>query len=140
MKRKPLLVAVIAMLSFGLVGCSKSEGTPVYPVTGKLVGADGKGIPHATVIFHPTNGDASSPKPRATTATDGTFSLTSHNTGDGAPAGNYRVTVELWLNSGKGDDAPTNRLPQKYAKPDESGFTATVNTSPTELQPFVIKR
>jgi len=50
------------------------------------------------------------------------------------------VTVEQWLAGPRADDPPANRLPPKYANPDQSGFTATVGNGPTDLQPFVVKR
>jgi predicted small lipoprotein YifL len=124
---------LLAALAAG-AGCGKS-GPTLYPVTGKVIGADGKPLEHATVVFHPVGAaNADALRPRGKVGADGTFTLTSHTTGDGAPAGDYRVTVELWL-AGKGDEPPANRLPVRYAKPDLSGLKATVNAGPTELTP-----
>jgi hypothetical protein len=78
-------------------------------------------------------------KPRGKVGADGKFALTTYDGNDGAPAGEYKVTVELWLSSGRDDAAPTNRLPIRYANPDTSGLTATVNAGATELQPFALK-
>ncbi|AMV26390.1 hypothetical protein VT84_18475 [Gemmata sp. SH-PL17] len=123
-----------------LTGCGQ-KGPVLYPVTGKVTTPDGKSLEHATVVFHPVDSsDPSAVKPRGKVGADGSFTLTSHTAGDGAVAGEYRVTVELWLSSGKGDDPPVNRLSDKYAKPDSSGLKATVNAGPTELTPFTVKR
>lgn len=126
------------LLCLASVGCG-SKGPVLYPVTGKVVGHDGKPLERATVVFHPVGGAADAPKPRGTVGADGSFVLTTTTTGDGAPPGEYRVTVELWA-SGKGDDPPTNRLPTKYASQEKSGFTAKVGDGPTELKPFVLHR
>ena len=73
------------------------------------------------------------------TGPDGTFTLTTYDAADGAPAGEYRVTVELWRSTGRGDEGPTNRLNPKYARPESSGLTATVSAGPTDLKPITLK-
>ncbi len=130
--------AFALFVASAVLGCG-AKGPDLFPTTGKVTTADGKPLEHATVIFHPVGG-GDGPKPRAKTGADGTFALTTLTTGDGAPAGEYRVTVELWLASAKSEEPPTNRLPVKYAKPDTSGLTATVNPGRTEVTPFVVKR
>lgn len=89
----------------------------------------GQPIADAQVVFH-------GPDPRtgrlrrvadALTDSDGRFALSTYTANDGAPAGDYRVTV-IWTS------APTdfnnryrpNRLPPRYADPNLSGLTATV--------------
>lgn len=138
--RRAALVAALIVPLFALVGCG-SKGPTLYPVKGKVVGADGKPLEHATVVFHPVAAtDPNLSKPRAKVAADGSFSLSTVGTDDGAPPGEYKVTVEQWLAGPRSDDPPANRLPTKYASPDQSGLTATVGSGPTELQPFVVKR
>lgn len=137
-----LFLASCALTGLGLASCGKGDGRkPTFPVNGKVVLPDGKPAQHATVVFHPV-GEAGPDvvKPRGKVASDGTFKLTTYDGDDGAPAGEYQVTVELWLSNGKGDESPTNRLPIKYAQPDKSGLVATVNAGPTELKAFELKR
>lgn len=136
--RRRRVALLLVFVPLALAGCGQ-HGPALYPVTGKVVGADGKPLEHATVVFHPVAGDAgpNAVKPRGKVGADGAFTLTTHTAGDGAPAGEYRVTVELWL-GGKGDEPPANRLPQKFAKPDQSGLKATVGAGPTELTPFIV--
>ncbi|MBM3980085.1 MAG: hypothetical protein FJ304_07335 [Planctomycetes bacterium] len=137
--RRALVASAVVLSLVALAGCGQ-KGPALVPVTGKVTTADGKPLERATVVFHPVGAaDANGVKPRGTVGADGTFTLTSHTTGDGAPAGEYRVTVELWT-AGKGDDPPTSRLPAKFANPEKSGLTATVGTAPTELKPFVLPR
>jgi hypothetical protein len=111
---------------------------PTFPVTGSVAFADKKAVANATVVFHPTN-PAVDIRPRGTVAADGTFQLTSYDGNDGAPAGKYRVTVELWTTA-RPDEGPTNRLPAKFAKPETSGLEATVGSGPTTVEPIVLKR
>lgn len=136
--RNRRLFLIGGLLALGLSSCGDGR-KPTFPVTGKVVLGD-KPVANATVVFHPAGGDTSEPRPRGTTRSDGTFRLTTYDGHDGAPAGEYRVTVELWLSSGRGDEGPTSRLPAKYARPETSGLVATVATGPNELRPFGIKR
>lgn len=131
--------AVATVLLFALIGCGQ-KGPVLHPVTGKITSSDGKPLERATVVFHPVGTtDPNAVKPRGTVGADGTFALTSYTSGDGAPSGEYRVTVELW-SANKGDDPPTNRLPPKFANPEKSGLTATIGDGPIELKPFVLSR
>lgn len=133
-----LLVVGLAMMPLACRG--DKARLPTFTVTGKVT-IDGKPAEHATVVFHPAGSSGpDAVKPRGKVGADGTFSLTTYDGNDGAPAGSYRVTVELWLAGARSDDPPTNRLSQKLASPETSHLTATVLTAPTTLQPFALKR
>jgi hypothetical protein len=143
MKRiRRIALIALSITVIGLASCGKADSRkPTFPVSGKVLLAGGKPAEHATVVLHPV--DDSGPdavKPRGKVNPDGSFTLTTYDGNDGAPAGNYRVTVELWLASGKSDEGPKSRLPAKYAKPETSGLTATVATGPTDLKPIELKR
>jgi hypothetical protein len=139
---RQLMLVSMAVVALSMAACGKdSSRKPTYPVTGKVVLPGGKPVEHATVVLHPVNdADPEAVKPRGKVGKDGTFALTTYEGQDGAPAGEYRVTVELWLASGKGDDGPTSRLPAKYARPETSGLTATIAPEPTSLKPIELKR
>jgi hypothetical protein len=81
-------------------------------------------------------------KPRGQVEADGTFTLTTYEAGDGAPAGEYQVTVEWWLASGKpGDDRPpANRLPARYARAETSKLTARIEPGTNRLAAIELKR
>lgn len=135
----PRLAFLTANLVILAAGCGKPEA-PLYPVTGKVL-FEGKPAENAMVVFHPVNPTGSEAvRPTAKVGPDGTFKLLTVRTDDGAPAGDYKVTVELWLAGARPDDPPSNRLPPKYSKPDTSGLTATVSTGPTELPAFDLKK
>lgn len=123
-----------------VTGCTPGEQRrPTFHVTGKVLDGS-KAVPNATVVFHPVGGDGQDAVvPRGTTGADGSFTLTSYDGNDGAPAGDYRVTV-VQLLAGRPDEGPSNRLNAKFAKPESSGLTATVNAGPTDLKPFDVKK
>jgi len=136
--RRSSLFAV-GLVALGVCACSGDKRTPTYPVTGQVLDGS-KPVANATVILHPVSEvGADVVKPRGITQADGTFTLTTYDGNDGAPAGEYRVTVEQWL-AGRPDEGPTSRLPVKFAKPETSGLTATVSAGRTELKPFVVKK
>lgn len=138
MSRVKLSYLALIALTLFLTSCSKDDGRKAtYPVTGKVLDGS-KPLANALVVFHPAGGDGTL-KPHGTTDADGNFKLTTYDGNDGAPAGDYKVTIELWL-ALRPDESATNRLPAKFAKPDTSGFTATVKAEPTDLPAFAIKR
>ena len=128
-----------ALVALVFVGCGNGENrTPTHTVRGKLTDGS-KPVAHAQIVFHPVGGAADTPKPRGKTDANGEFTLTTYDGNDGAPAGQYKVSVELWRTP-SADAGPVNQLPPKYADPDKSGLTATVATGQTDLQPFVVKK
>jgi hypothetical protein len=114
---------------------------PVFPVHGQ-VSVDGRAPIHAQVSFIPV-GDAKpdAVHPVGTVDDQGRFTLTSYAAGDGAPEGEYRVTVAWFLASGRpGDDSPPlNYLPAAYARPESTPLHAVVGKGGAELQPFELK-
>ena len=120
------------------VGCEKREARlPTFKVSGKVV-QKGKAVPNATVIFHANRTEEGFIKPRAITKPDGTFELTTYESGDGAPAGTYEVSIEQWLRA-KPEESPENRLPAVLSNPSTSGLKATVADAVNDLSPFELK-
>jgi hypothetical protein len=127
------LIGVLALL---LTSCGDG-GPKLYPVSGKVLFND-QPAEGATVVFHPS--DSTMPKPSATVGADGSFALRTHPHGEGAPAGDYSVIVTWYPPNSRGLDRPQNKLPGRYADPAQSGLKATVQTGPTELQPFQLTK
>jgi hypothetical protein len=81
-----------------LAGCGGPTVGPdevramVVPATGKLVGADGRPVANAWVVFNPQT--IPGHEANAPTGPDGTFRLSTFGKEDGAIPGNYVVTVE----------------------------------------------
>jgi hypothetical protein len=130
-----LVVAVAA----GLAGCSNSGSLPhlqVYEVKGTVVLADGKPLTTGLVSFVPI-GDLPI-TPSATIGSDGSFSLVTGGSGEGAPSGDYKVRIEapgLRLDSKSKKPA----FPSKYTDEDSSGLVVTVLPKANELPPFRLK-
>jgi len=133
---------VCALAASAVCGCGGTAYDSV-PVSGTVT-YKGTAVEGATVAFH--GGPASAPATGVTDAT-GKFKLSSYNPGDGAPAGNYKVTVSKKklevATSGKmsmeeaakapGGSAAkeTDLLPPKYASQETTTLTATVEKGKT---------
>ena len=79
-------------LAYAVMGCS-GQSSVVYPVHGKLL-ADGQPVVRASIAFHSAD-DAQVRCPVGVTDADGSYRLTTFAANDGAPPGEYTVTV-LW--------------------------------------------
>jgi hypothetical protein len=103
---------------------------------------NGQPLAEALVVFHPQSGGApGTPKPFAQTDAQGNFRLSTRTAGDGAPAGEYHITVELRELRQVGEetsrDGP-NLLPPRFAHPDQSGLRHTVAEGHNEVPPLEI--
>jgi uncharacterized lipoprotein YmbA len=140
-RRLTALLSVLAVVA--ITGCSKPkvERLQVFPVSGKFT-ASGKATPGALIVLHPQ--DAAVPdtvRPSGMVQPDGSFKLTTYDQFDGAPPGNYNVTVQ-WFKAVKqgGDVLPgPNLLPQAYGDPKTSKLSVEVASAPTDLKPIDIK-
>jgi hypothetical protein len=81
---------VCALISASIVGCGAGNG-PERGVVRGVVTTGGKPIPQGVIRFHPQAGGRPA---TGTLASDGTYSLTTIEPGDGAPVGAHRVTIE----------------------------------------------
>jgi hypothetical protein len=79
----------------------------------------------------------------ATVAPDGSFSLTTGDSGAGAPPGQYKVRVEPEgpppVVHGDRSSAKTLPFPPKYLDEDSSGLIVIVKAGSNQLTPFVLK-
>src|SRR5688572_4246517 len=92
--RASVLFAAIA----AIVGCGGGSPTgnqkPVHPVRGEVYHG-GKAAAGAFVVFVPAMepADTPDPRPRGHVNEDGSFTLSTYGVNDGAPAGEYLVTI-----------------------------------------------
>jgi|SRR6516162_1280462 hypothetical protein len=130
----PPLIAALACTS-----CGGADRKPVYPVKGQ-VNFEGRPLPSAFVVFHPLGGpDVDSIRPVGQGDRAGSFNLTTYTRHDGAPAGEYAVTVEFRPPPLDGDAPHDDILPARYAKPESSGLRVQVIEGDNELPPFELK-
>lgn len=136
-KRRNLLALLVCSI-VSAVGCSDGEvRLSTHKVSGTIL-RKGAGVANATVIFHPCESERGFPKPRAITRADGSFEMTTYEASDGAPVGEYQISVEQWIRT-KPEESPTNRLPPSLSQSSSSGLKAIVAASENRLPPFVLK-
>ncbi len=143
MRSSSFLLGVLSCLLIPTFGCSggESDRVPVYPVTGEVL-VNGQPAEGVSVIFYP-EGPAPQgkkmPVPAGMTDGNGEFKLTSYVQGDGAPAGKYKVAA-VWDEKPpakfSGVFEPKDRLHGRYASPQTSKLSATVEEGSTEIPPF----
>jgi hypothetical protein len=127
-----------------LASCGGGRNFPkVYPVKGKIL-VNGQPANDCQIYLNRTSGDSLSvpATPQAVTDKTGEFQITSYHTNDGAPEGEYVVTIEWRERSGlmKQEFEGPDQLGGAYAKAERTkglkGFIVQVGREPLELPPF----
>jgi hypothetical protein len=126
-RRRALQALMLSALL--IVGCGEAKHPlKCYPVTGKVM-IDNKPAVRAVVSFHPIapHADGQTHSPSTFTDDNGEFKLTTFEAGDGAPVGEYVVTVVASYVIRNGQDVPVpDLLKGVYADPKKSKLRATV--------------
>ena len=133
---RALLAIALLPATVLLVGCGEKWGQ-VYPVSG-IVKFDNQTPVGANIVLHPVNpAGPDVVAPTAQVKSDGSFVVSTYQAGDGAPAGEYVVTVTWFKVDAEGMAGP-NVIPKEYACRDSSPIKVTVNAGPTPLEPIHI--
>jgi hypothetical protein len=133
-------LAACATLMLAAAGCSgkvEAERVPVYPVEGAIT-FKGQPMPGAFIVLHPKTPNEKAPASRAEVTNEGSLRVSTYNAGDGAPEGEYVLTVQ-WnklVKNGSDVVAGPNVIPSKYSKPETSGIVVHVAAGPNSLQPI----
>jgi len=144
-RRTPIArFAIVAATTLFAAGCGDAgpERVPVFPAEGTVIW-NGQPVAGALVVLHPVG--ASDPKAlpaRAQTDKEGKFKMSTYDTGDGVPLGEYTATVEwrkLIEQNGEFKAGP-NVLPPKYSKPETSDLKVRIAEGPNVIDPFTLKR
>lgn len=128
----------VALTTVALSSCEEAlqptNPSALQPVAGKVL-VDGKPDTGVEVRLYPLNrsNDVDAPHPHGTTDKEGRFQLRTGETGKGAPAGPYLVTL-VWP-AGRGG---ADQLGDAFAEPDGSGLTALIDEKTTELPTFEV--
>lgn len=125
------------VLAVSIAGCGSSKPETV-PAGGKVAYRKSTVPAGALVVFHPVDPAVEKligGKPFAKVKDDGTFELSTFGEGDGAPPGDYGVTID-WRPAAKGgkfalggdggDAGGAPKLNAKYGNPSAPAFKATV--------------
>ena len=141
MQRSCRFLLILALLA--PAGCGGDGRVAVYPVKGRVLfrGAPAVG---ALVVMHPNvprDERRELPICRGTVDENGDFTISSYGDGDGAPAGDYTVTVAWPQTGGDSDDPESSTLTEdrfggKYSDPENSGLKAVVSKEATQLKVF----
>ncbi len=134
--RLAALLAPCAFLALAACSAKRPDHPPVHPVRGQVF-FNGQPAAGAVVTFHPVgNPSPEAVKPQAIVEADGTFRPNSFELRDGAPAGEYTLT--LYWPSGRGPIGP-DRLMGQYNNPAQSVFKITVKDGDNVLDPIRIE-
>lgn len=124
----------VALMTLLVAACGGTDGPKPYPVKGTLL-VNGQPAAGATIAFYATQPFGKTIIPTALTAEDGSFAVTTFKAKDGAPAGEYEVTV-TWPEFRKGWQVGEDRLNRAFANPKTSGLKVQVEKGDNELPPF----
>jgi hypothetical protein len=107
-----LLAVSASMLTLSGCGGGSAPSRPQYAVHGKVL-HHGQAAARAIVVLHPVNQSDPPPfPPRGVTGADGSFVIGSRLTSDGAPVGEYVVTV-TWPEEQNPKNPPENTPPDR---------------------------
>jgi hypothetical protein len=135
-----ILVALVTVAA-----CKDDGRIQVYPVQGRVLVA-GAPAGGARVVFYPQSDELKKPGmpvPEGMTDSQGAFKLRSYEPDDGAPAGDFKVSV-IWFEPQKDGsivDSPSakDRLAGRYSNPQKSQLTAKVEKGGGEIPPFELQ-
>jgi hypothetical protein len=125
---------LLTLLAVGGLSCGPS-GPVLHPVRGS-VHYEGQPAEGATVILDPVGGGGTA-KPSGTVAADGSFTVTTHPHGSGAPPGEYTVLISWFPPDARQSDNPKNKLPARYGDPAKTPVPkVTVSAGGTDIPPI----
>lgn len=135
-------VAVAALAAL-LAGCGPPEKVwpKRYPVSGRVT-VDGKPAVRAVISFHPLapHSDGLSYAASTFTGDDGEYKLTTVEAGDGAPPGEYKVTIVANYVVKNGEDVTVpDLLHGKYKDAKTTPLQATVQEAENVIPTFDLK-
>lgn len=118
------------------LGCGAKKETVVYPASGTIKYADGLPLAGGTIFVH------CSPPARGVVNEDGTFALGTYGTDDGAPLGVHPVSILAELPADFDPDGGRRPvgLKSKYARPDTSGITISIQAEGKNYSEIVVER
>lgn len=149
--RPASLAALIGIATAAILVSAGCGGPPdgrleTHPVSGQVI-INGEPAEGCIVAFVPLDAELKGEvMPGGTTDTEGRFQLTTYETGDGAPAGEYGVTLRWEAKDWLGREAEMavdpvepvgpDRLQEQFASPEKSGLQVTVSEGANQLEPF----
>lgn len=133
------LCGLLVVLTLTGCGEAKKPGrVPVFPTAGSVAV---KGKPEADVmlLFHPLGDGLKDVRCYARSAADGSFKVSTYETGDGAPEGEFAVTMTWPTVSVEDGGFGEDRWKGKFNNPQSTPFKATIKGPQTELSKFEVQ-
>ncbi len=123
-----------APLLFLMAGCSQED----WGTLEGTVQMNGSPLGPGTIMLKPVEGDR--PGAMGTFGEDGVYSVMSAGRKEGAPAGEYRMTIHGGEGLGEGGSSqPMSSIPPRYGQADLSNLTVKIepgeNTKDFQLKP-----
>jgi len=141
----PRFVLDLITLAIVPLACGPSESLkPVFPARGQVF-LEGKPAAGVLVVLHPIGDPTPNAlDPRAVVEGDGTFVISTHYANDGAPPGQYAVTVHSLKSGPDSGGAPAapggDSIPARYADRRQSRLEAEILDRPNIIPPFRLTR
>ncbi|VTR96215.1 Uncharacterized protein OS=Singulisphaera acidiphila (strain ATCC BAA-1392 / DSM 18658 / VKM B-2454 / MOB10) GN=Sinac_3146 PE=4 SV=1 [Gemmata massiliana] len=134
--RHAIALAVLAT-SLALAGCRDGWKAKTYPAAGRVT-VNGVAPEGARVHLHPLGEkvDQRNSRPWAVVQKDGTFTLSTYEKGDGAPPGNYKVTLRWPFEPDKPDLG--DRLGFAFTEAEASQWQVTIKDGDNQLAPIEV--
>lgn len=138
--------AFLPVLFAGCSGETKTDRPQVFPVSGKVTF---KGAPpkDAVIKLYKAENDKVAkeqilPHPKARVKDDGTFAIGTYGAGDGAPEGEYIMTITWRGEEFDNDDDNEKKdfpelLPKEYTQPAQSKLRVTVKKDEENVIPEI---
>jgi hypothetical protein len=148
---KPLSVAAASVAGMAALYLFVSGGASgqarrvaVFPAQG-LASYEGKPLASASIFLHPIGvKEPVFPLPRATANADGSYVIGTYGRDDGAPAGEYQITVQWFakVNDPEKNDSivPRNQAPARYARAETSGLSALIQEGDNKIPALQLRR
>lgn len=140
MRIRPTGIWIFGLLSLTLASCARTKALPVYSVRGSVT-FQKKPAGEAVVVLRPKSALAGNLLPHGEVAHDGTFQISTYTKNDGAPAGEYAVTI-TWPQvkpdpAGGWMEGP-DRLKGKFNDPNNAKWNVTIKEGSNDLPPFLL--
>jgi hypothetical protein len=135
--------SAVCLLSLLCTACANDSAgfKPTQPLRGQVFFEDQPAV-GASVVLHPLDGPDPRVRPSGKVDKDGWYTLSTYRLNDGAPMGNYAVTI-VWLPEGSrggGPDKPPDKLGGRYEDPESSGLSVRIDKDTTELPVFRLSK
>lgn len=133
--RGRILISVIVFSSIAFAGCGGNDWqAETFPAHGEIM-INGDPPQGAVITLHPVGEqvDQRGSQPWAIVSGDGSYSLQTYEEADGAPQGEYHVTVRWPHDINDMVAAMTDQLGKAYSNPEQSKWTFTIAEGTNEL-------